>query len=144
MSPKHLLNLLFVGENREVIMSSKADVTIVNYTKQQITTRKTRDSWVKDDGSTINNKVISAGDSKLIRVEAKTGHHGELDVTLIGGTSGDAIAKFKILSIKDPQKGESSLEVESLQDGIELSAMGYRKSEGDSDLRQIKVLIAEK
>ena len=85
-------------------MSSPADVTIKNFTNQSITTKVTRDYWVEGDGASINGKVIPAREEKKIRVEAKTGHHGELDIDLIGGSSSETLGIFKINSIKDPHE----------------------------------------
>ncbi len=117
-------------------MSSPADVTIKNFTKQSITTKVTRDYWVEGDGDSINGKVIPEGENGVFRVVAKTGHHGELDIDLIGGAGGEKLGTFKIKSIKDPQEGEKSLEVTPSQDDIDMSAMGYRHSP-DDDLRRI-------
>ena len=123
-------------------MSSPANVTITNRTLQSITTKVPRDSWVEGDGESINGKVIPKGMSSVFQVAAKTGHHGELDIDFIGGDSGNSLGTLKILSIKDPQEGEKSLEVSSAQANVDLSAMGYRSSPGDSDLRRIDFLIA--
>ena len=102
-------------------MSSPADVTIKNFTKQSITTKVTRDYWIEGDGSSINGKVIPAGEEEIYRVVAKTGHHGELDIDLIGGESSKVLGTFKINSIKDPHEpfrgeDESSLKVFPEQD----------------------------
>ena len=125
-------------------MSSPADVTIKNRTNQSITTKVTRDSWVEGDGNTINGKVIPKDENGGFRVTAKTGHHGELDISFIGGASGADLGTLKILSIKDPQDGVESLAVSSNLPNIDLSAMGYRSSPGNEDLRRIDFIIVEK
>lgn len=124
-------------------MSSPADVTIKNFTKQSITTKVTRDYWVEGDGSTINNQVIPQGEISTYRVVAKTGHHGELDIDLVGGASGKSLGTFKIKSIKDPQEGEKSLSVSPSIVNVNMSAMGYRHSPGNKDLRRIDLIIVE-
>lgn len=125
-------------------MSSPAEVTIKNFTKRSITMNVTRNSWVVEDGSSIDSAVIPEGVNKLFTVEAKTNHHGELDIQLIGGAGGVELGTFNIKSIKDPQEGEKSLEVTSNQDDIDMSAMGYRRSIGNSDLRRIDLIVAQR
>ena len=125
-------------------MSSPADVTIKNFTKQSITTKVTRDYWVEGDGDSINGKVIPENVNGVFRVVAKTGHHGELDIDLIGGAGGVKLGTLKIKSIKDPQEGEKSLEVAPSQDDIAMSAMGYRHSPGDPNLRRIDLIVVQR
>lgn len=125
-------------------MSSPCNVKIINSTHQSITTKKIYDHWVEDDGKTINNIVIPEGDERTSKVVAKTGHHGELTIDFIGGATGQNLATLKIKSIKDPQEGEKSLEVESKQDDIVISAMGYRHSPGIADMRRIDVVLVQK
>lgn len=122
-------------------MSSPANVTIKNRTNQSITTKVTRDSWVEGDGSSIDGKVIPRGEYGVFQVVAKTGHHGELDIDFIGGDSGNVLGTLEILSIKDPQEGVKSLAVNANQSEIDVSAMGYRSSPNDDDLRRINFLI---
>ncbi|ODP99535.1 MULTISPECIES: hypothetical protein [Salinivibrio] len=125
-------------------MSSPANVTIKNFTQQSITTQVTRDSWVEEDGASINNQVIPEGHERTFKVIAKTGHHGELDIDLIGGNSGQSLGVFYIKSIKDPQEGEKSLAVEPAKETVVMSAMGYRHTPGDEDLRRIDLVIIER
>jgi len=125
-------------------MSSPANVTIKNLTKQSITTKVTRDYWVEGDGDSINGKVIPEGENRVFRVVAKTKHHGELDIDLMGGAEGAKLGTFKIKSIKDPHEGEKSLAVTSNQDDIDMSAQGYRNSPGNDDLRRIDLIIVQR
>ncbi|WMO13145.1 hypothetical protein [Pseudoalteromonas piscicida] len=122
-------------------MSSPANVTIKNRTNQSITTKVTRDSWVEGDGSSIDGKVIPRGEHGVFKVVAKTGHHGELDIDFIGGDSGNVLGTLEILSIKDPQEGVKSLAVNANQSEIDVSAMGYRSSPNDNELRRVNFLI---
>ena len=129
-------------------MSSPADVTIKNFTKQSITTKVTRDYWVEGDGSSIDGKVIPSGEEEMYRVVAKTGHHGELDIDLIGGSASQVLGTFKINSIKDPHEpfrgeDEPSTKVYPNQDDISMCAMGYRTTPGDNDLRRIYLTVVQ-
>ena len=123
-------------------MSSPADFTIKNSTSNAITTCKTRDYGVEENGNTVDNKTIPAGEEETFRVVAKTGHHGELDINLVEG-SNQIIGQFKIKSIKDPDK-DDALEAKSYRNCINMSAVGYRHSESDKDLRRINLEIENK
>ncbi|AXQ97491.1 hypothetical protein [Pseudoalteromonas piscicida] len=116
-------------------------MTTTNRTNQSITTKVTRDSWVEGDGGSIDGKVIPRGEHGVFQVIAKTGHHGELDIDFIGGDSGNVLGTLEILSIKDPQEGVKSLAVNTNQSEIDVSAMGYRSSPNDDELRRINFLI---
>ncbi|MFT5145593.1 MAG: hypothetical protein ACI9H1_000301 [Polaribacter sp.] len=123
-------------------MSSPASLTIKNDTTREITTHVTRDSWVKNDGKDVNNKLIPAKQEETFRIEAKTNHHGELDIDLVEGLN-QVVGQLKINSIKDPQK-DGALETKSYRDYITLSADGYRNSDGNKDLRRIELEITNK
>lgn len=120
-------------------MSSPANFTIKNTTNNAITTRVTRDHWVEDDGSTVNNKTIPAGEEKTFKVVAKTGHDGQLDINLVDG-SNQLIGQFKIKNIKDPDN-TNALEAQSFRNCIHMSAVGYRHSDSDKNLRRINLTI---
>ena len=124
-------------------MSSPANVTIKNRTNQSITTRVTHDHWVERDGNPIDGKVIPKGENGVYNIVAKTGHHGELDIDFIGGDGGNNLGALRILSIKDPQQGVKSLEVIPSSVLFDLSAMGYRNSLEDEDLRRIDFIIVQ-
>lgn len=123
-------------------MSSPADVTIKNLTNRSITTKVTRNSWVQGDGSAIDGKTIAANSQQTYKVTAKTGHHGELDIDLEESGTSTVLATLKIKSIKDPQDGSEFTGESDIAD-IQISAIGYRSSPGNEDLRRIDVTILE-
>jgi hypothetical protein len=123
-------------------MSSPANFTIKNSTGHAIKTQVTRDHWIEEDGRTVNNKTIPAGEEKTFKVVAKTGHDGELDINLVEG-SNQIIGQFKIKNIKDPDNNDA-LEAKSYRNCINMSAVGYRHSDSNKNLRRIILEIDNK
>lgn len=124
-------------------MSSPCNVKISNTTNQSLTTDVTFHNHVKNNGASIDGKLIPNGKEETYNVIADTSHHGELTIDFKGGDTGSVLATLKIKSVKDPQKGEESLEVESKQKGIIISAMGYRESPDDKNMRRIDVVLTK-
>jgi len=127
---------------REIKMSSPANITITNNLNQPVKTKVTRDSWVKEDGKTINDKIIHAGEGATYKAVAKTGHSGGLDIDLVDKETNSIQGTICIKSLKDPQDSKN-LTVKNLKKNISMQAKGHRHSEGDSDLRRIFVSIFE-
>lgn len=123
-------------------MASPATVTIDNRTAYALVTKVTRDYWVEGDGSSINNKPIPAHSTQVFNVQAKTGHHGELDIQLLQSGSARLIATLNIKSIKDPQDGHG-LEPASKVTDLQITAVGHRSSPGAADLRRIDVTLLD-
>lgn len=123
-------------------MSSPATVSIDNRTAYDLTTHVTRDYWVQGDGGTINGKSIPAHTRQVFTVSAKTGHHGELDIQLEQVGSKRVIATLNIKSIKDPQDGNGLQPASNVGD-LQITAVGYRSTPGDKDLRRIEVTLLD-
>jgi hypothetical protein len=128
-------------------MSSPADFTVYNHTGTELILILEGDSWVEGDGSSVDDKTIAANSSRTFRIVAKTGHDGGLDMNVYYNlsekpTADDLVAYFSIYSIKDPQNGES-LAVVTYKSDLQVSALGYRSSPDDEDLRRIDLYVLQ-
>ncbi len=128
-------------------MSSPADFTIENATPSPIVLRVEEEKWVVDGGSSINGQVIAANSSKTFRIEAKTAHHGELYINVLYNYPNEPVADtliayFEIKSIKDPQDGDA-LAITTFKKDLQISALGYRSSASDKDLRRINLFVLQ-